>query len=114
MKLSDGEGGWPKRGENPDWFDEENNVICIEDKCREHHGCSITNDAEAVVDALLKKYGDYPILTKDSTGSIELLLHDGKKFTGWDRFSVQDIGEWPEAIGRFKEFERTLTLVDRR
>jgi predicted HAD superfamily phosphohydrolase len=45
---------------------------------------SVTNDAEAVVEDLLKVYeADYRIFYKDSMGQWDELLHDGKQFTGF-------------------------------
>jgi len=44
---------------------------------------SVTNDAEAVVAALVADYGDRRIIYKDSMGRWDELVHRGPVFTGY-------------------------------
>ncbi len=56
-------------------------AVWIEDVGRE---CiSVTNDAEAVVDALAAEYGDRRIIYRDSMGAWDELRHSGRSFTGF-------------------------------
>jgi len=49
-----------------------------------HGNKSVTNDAEAVVDIVLEKYGnDKRIFYIDSSGFTDELCHDGKGFTNF-------------------------------
>ncbi len=44
---------------------------------------SVTNDAERVVEAILKAHGNLRIFYYDSMGNRDELCHDGKRFTGF-------------------------------
>lgn len=44
---------------------------------------SVTNDAEAVVEKLLERYGDKRIFYYDTQGELSELTHDGERFTGF-------------------------------
>lgn len=46
-------------------------------------GMSVTNDAEAVVENLLARYGNRRIVYRDSMGRWDILMHDGVRFTGF-------------------------------
>ena len=59
--------------------------ILIDDEC-EKYGCmSVTNDAENVVDFLLKKYllKDKKIYYIDTDGRVDELEHNNQKFIGF-------------------------------
>ena len=44
---------------------------------------SVTNDAEAVVEYLVKQYGDHQIICKDTDGQWDELKHNNGIFTGF-------------------------------
>ena len=46
-------------------------------------GKSVTNDAENVVDELIKQYGNLRILYTDSCGNVDELLHVNGHFCGF-------------------------------
>ncbi len=46
-------------------------------------GCSVTNDAEAVVSSILAQHPGKRIVYRDSDGYWDELTHDGQKFTGF-------------------------------
>jgi hypothetical protein len=46
-------------------------------------GRSVTNDAEAVVEELVARWGDQRIMYYDSSGQLDELLHRGGQFTGF-------------------------------
>lgn len=57
-------------------------AILVVDLCDEgSHFMSVTNDADAVVEYLISKFGSHPIYYKDSMGQWDELKHDGREFT---------------------------------
>lgn len=55
-------------------------IIAIIDHANESGTMSVTNDAEAVVEEVVRVHGDYPIVYKDTMDSWDELVHDGGKF----------------------------------
>lgn len=50
-----------------------NDTILVEDA--NDGAMSVTNDAEAVVDAVVKQFGNFPIKYKDTDGNWDWLVH---------------------------------------
>jgi hypothetical protein len=55
-------------------------VVFLEDLCNELGTMSITNDAEAVVEHVLKMYPGHRIFYRDTDGNWDELVHNGKAF----------------------------------
>ncbi len=49
-------------------------------------GLSVTNDAENVVEQLLKTHGIKDIVYQDTEGQWDMLIHDGTQFIGFGAF----------------------------
>lgn len=59
-----------------------NEIVFIEDVGHKTNR-SVTNDAEAVIVDVIKKYGNKRVVYKDSQGEWGELTHDGEDFTGF-------------------------------
>lgn len=60
---------------------------------------SVTNNAEGVVQDVVKKYGDHPIVYKDSEGKWDQLQHKGGVFS---RFRFIGVDNKDEAVRKAK------------
>lgn len=61
----------------------EDDKVTVRDECQSTGTMSVTNDAEAVVEHLVKLYPGRRIFYYDSYGMLDELAHDGEKFTGF-------------------------------
>ena len=67
------------------WLNERDGIIRVIDKCdeREPYAMSVTNAAEQVVEEVVRQFGYYPILYRDTTDRWDWLLHEKGKFVGF-------------------------------
>ena len=70
-------------------------VVVIVD--RDAGGPTVTNDAEAVVAAIVAEFGPLRIACLDTAGAWAELCHDGGRFTGYAPVAV--VETTPEEIG---------------
>lgn len=70
-----------------DWVSPEGVVCLLGDP--EIRAPGITNSAEEVVEKMLKKHGNKPIIYKDTTNCVDELCHNGKVFTGYRHLSTR-------------------------
>ena len=75
-----------------------NNIVWIVDLCSgAHPSMSITNDAEDVVEDVLRQAPGHRIVYRDTDGRWDELAHDGKEFTNF--VPADSLGLTPSEAG---------------
>lgn len=79
-------------------FEVNNGYICVTDQSAGTNYLSVTNAAEDVATDAVSEFGNLPILYKDTTGSVDQLLHDNGYFQRFEFIGAETFEQAIESI----------------